>query len=62
MGLIIDDIELDGQSIPLSQRLIAVDWGFNGVYGHSSTSYAYMAFNAMIPKRSDIDGYVKIEA
>jgi hypothetical protein len=58
----VDDIQVDGQTLGLKIRVVALDWGYAGIYGHSSTSYAGIPIQIMLPKRSDIDGFTKIEA
>jgi hypothetical protein len=62
MSLEIDNIIISQQNIPLGTKVLAVDWGFNNIYGHSSTSYAYISLQAIVPKISDIDNFTKIEA
>lgn len=43
-------------------KQIALAWGFDGIYGHSGTSYVSFAFNCLIPLISDLGNYTKIDA
>lgn len=62
MPLEIDNIFVDEQSVGLNVRVVTLDWGVNGIYGHSGSSYASIPLQVLIPKMADIDGFTKIEA
>jgi len=62
MGLIIDNIFVNGGTIGMDTRIITLDWGVNGIYSHSGSSYASIPIQVLVPKMASIDEFTKIEA
>ena len=62
MAFEVDEIILDGQTEGLKTKFVVLDFGVNGIYGHSSSNYSSVPIQVLVPKLDSIDTFTKIEA
>lgn len=57
----VDDIKYDGLEELGSTKIIALDFGVDGIYGHTGTAYVSIPLQTMIPILADMDNYSSVE-